>query len=86
MSRAITTDFRNHLSQTVTTLAFLMKITRQDGVEIRLTDHDVDIAYEGDVYSASQGGVPSASSIPTGLDLSNLNVAGAFLISGVSRA
>ena len=85
MSRAITTDFRNHLAQTVTTLAFLMKITRQDGMEIRLTDHDVDITYEGDVYSASQGGVPSASSTPTGLDLSNLNVSGAFLLSGISR-
>lgn len=63
-----------------------MKITRPDGTVLRITNHDRDIEYGGETYSCELGNVPSASSTPSNLELSNLNVAGIFRVNGVTRA
>ncbi len=44
--KTISDALSQHLSQEVTTLARLLKITRADGTVIYLTDHDKDIQYD----------------------------------------
>ncbi len=44
-----------HLEAEVTSLCSCWKITRTDGVQICLTDHDRDLTVEGTVYAASEG-------------------------------
>ena len=41
-----------HMAQEVTTLAYLLKITKRDGVVLGLTDHDRDLVVGGVTYQA----------------------------------
>lgn len=65
-----------HYAQDVTTLAHLWQITRVDGVVLRGTDHDQDILYAGDVYTAVAGFTPTAIQTTADLAVDNLDVDG----------
>jgi len=51
--RNLSTDFKNHLSGFVTTLSWLWKITRRDGMVLGFTDHDRPLDVDGVSYEAA---------------------------------
>lgn len=58
--KATSVALRAHLDETVTTLATLWRVTRQDDQEFFFTDHDVDIVFDGNTYAAATGYTRSA--------------------------
>ena len=62
----------------MTTLATCWRITRLDGRELFFTDHDRDLAFEGNVYKASAGYSRTAISNDASLGVDNLDVEGVF--------
>ncbi len=55
MPRTTTANMDAHLAQTVTTLATIWKIVRQDDVTLLFTDHDQDITFDSEVYESEDG-------------------------------
>lgn len=68
-----------HITQPFTRLAMIWQMTRTDGTVFRFTDHDRDIVYEGNTYSAASGF--SRSNIVSKHDMSpdNLELRGVVL-------
>ncbi len=64
------------LSQDLTTLAFVWRLERSDGVALGFTSHDRDLVIDGLSYSASPGMVPSAIERSDGFDADNVELAG----------
>lgn len=62
----------------VTTLAFLWRIARSDGVTLGFTTHDRDLEREGLRYRAAPGLLPSAIRLSAGLDPDDVELAGAL--------
>lgn len=54
------------------------KITRRDGVVLRLVDLDVDSSYAGETYSSSGGQERSAVQFTSGLSADNVDVNGVY--------
>lgn len=50
--RQVSSAFAEHLGSELTTLAELIKITREDGVVVAMTTHDADVVYDGVTYRA----------------------------------
>ena len=78
-----------HMSTGTTTLAYLISITRTDGVVIAVTDHDQDITYppvSGTIYKASLGMDASAILATANMSVDNLEVTGFLSVLGVSEA
>lgn len=84
--RTLSSNWTNHLSGQVTTLATLWKLTRKDGVILGFTNHTDDIIYGGVTYKASSGYTPSAISDSVGLKVDNLNVDGLLDSSAITEA
>jgi hypothetical protein len=76
--KSVSPALATHLAGTVTTLATCWRITRVDGQEFFFTDHDRDIAFEGDVYKASSGYSRTAITSDASLGVDNLDVEGVF--------
>lgn len=82
--KVISPTLQSHLNNSVTTLATLWKVKRQDGIILGFTDHDQDIKYDagdGDglvTYAAAVGFTPSAQETGSELGTDNLEVT-AFL-------
>lgn len=74
--KTISTELRNHLDLTVTTLATCWKITRRDGVEKFFTDHDRNITFDGDLYEAFGGYSRTAIQNDDSFSVDNLDVSG----------
>lgn len=74
--KSISTAMSAHLEGDVTSLATCWKLVRADGVVLRCTDHDADIAVEGQTYVASQGYDRSAVSSDSSLAVDNLDILG----------
>lgn len=75
MSRAIDNILREHLIETVTTLATCWRVTRTDGVVVGFTSHDSSIEAGGLVFKAS--GVSQTDTAATmGLDVDTTEVHG----------
>lgn len=74
--KTLSPELLEHRSQDVTTLTRCWKCTRVDGLIFGFTSLDEDIDFEGVIYSAATGMIPS--SIESSLDLSvpNLDVVG----------
>jgi uncharacterized phage protein (TIGR02218 family) len=53
--KSISNDLLNHLGEEVVTIATCLYLVRKDGVEIFSTEHDVDLAIDGDTYESSLG-------------------------------
>jgi|TARA_R100000501_G_scaffold4652_1_gene9985 uncharacterized phage protein (TIGR02218 family) len=73
------------LSAPVTSIAWLWRVVRADGVALGFTTHDRPLRIEGLDYLPAPGMVPSAVVETDGLDVEGLDVAG-FLSSEAIRA
>ena len=71
---------------TLTTLAFVWRITRRDGVTLGFTSHDCDLVIDGLTYRAAPGMVPSAIERHESLDPDNVELAGALTSNAISEA
>ncbi len=65
-----------HINGELTTLATLWHITRTDGVELFITDHDLDIVFAGDTYAAASGIARTAIESASDMSVDNLDVVG----------
>jgi uncharacterized phage protein (TIGR02218 family) len=68
----------NWIEGDLTTLAFLWRIERRDGVALGFTSHDADLVVDGLTYAASPGMLPSAIERSDGLDTDNVELTGAL--------
>jgi uncharacterized phage protein (TIGR02218 family) len=64
--------------QDLTTLAWLWRVERGDGVAVGFTSHDRDLWRAGFRYRAAPGMVPSAIERREGVEPDDLDVAGAL--------
>lgn len=74
MSKDISSSLSAHLAQELTTLAVCLKLVRTDGVEYFFTNHDAEIAFDGDIYDPSDGIVPSSLVSNAQLSVDNMEV------------
>jgi uncharacterized phage protein (TIGR02218 family) len=74
------------LGRGATTFARCWRVERRDGVVLGFTDHDGDIAFDGDVYRAETGMTASAAESALGLAAAGLDVVGALDDAGLSEA
>lgn len=74
--KVLTPQMRSHIRSEVSTLATCWRMTRRDGVEMFLTDHDEDLLFQGNTYLAMLGF--NRTAVETKLDLSvdNLELLG----------
>ncbi len=64
--------------QDLTTLAFIWRLERRDGVTLGFTSHDRDLARDGLTYRAAPGMLPSAIERNDTLTAANVSLAGAL--------
>jgi len=64
--------------QPLTTLAFLWRLERRDGVTLGFTSHDRDLLRDGLMYRATPGMVPSSVERNDQLDAANVSLSGAL--------
>lgn len=83
--KTIDANFTTHLAQTVTTLATIWRITREDGVQFFFTDHDQDLTISGNVYKASTGYNRSALTVNAQLSVDNLDIEGIYADAGINE-
>ncbi len=69
-------ELQNHLNGELTTLAYLVKLTRKDGIVKGFTTHDQDLTLDGVLYAADGSLTPSAIESRAGLAVANLEVTG----------
>lgn len=74
--KTLTAAMTSHINQDVTTLTTLFKVTRTDGVVIRVTAHDTDIEFGGETYSALSGVNRTAIQASGDMKVDNLDVVG----------
>jgi len=86
MSKTISAGLKTHLGQVTTTTAHCWKIVRSDAVEYYFTDHDQDIMFEGDVYSASVGFVAASLRSERSAAPDNIEVSAFYDDVGVTKA
>ena len=55
MSKTISANMATHLGLSSTTLAFCIKLTREDATVLGFTTHDLDLVFDGVTYEASTG-------------------------------
>lgn len=84
--RAIDAAFQAHLDGGATTLCRCWRVRRADGVCFGFTDHDDDLAFEGQAFRADSGMDASALKSATGLSVDNVSVIGALRDAGVTEA
>lgn len=75
-----------HIAGECLTLAQCWKVTRRDGTVLGFTNHDADIAYDGQVYLASTGFVPSAVESQASMAVDNMDIEGMLDSDAISEA
>jgi uncharacterized phage protein (TIGR02218 family) len=70
----------------LTTLAFLWRLERADGVALGFTSHDRDLVRGGLKYRSAPGMLPSAIERTDGLEASSLDLAGALTSDALTEA
>ena len=74
--KPVTTALQTHLAGELTTLAYLVKITRVDGTITGFTTFDRDLTLDGLLYQADGAFTPSAVQSSSGLASDNLEITG----------
>jgi len=74
--KPISSAFQSHLDGELTTLAYLVKITRADGVVKGFTTFDRALTISGVTYNADGAFTPSALQSTSGLATDNLEITG----------
>lgn len=85
MPKFLTPELAKHYQQPQTTLARCLRVERQDGKIIALTEHDVDLTIHGITYQSAIGYVPTAISMQSD-GINTVDVEGILNIAGVSKA
>lgn len=83
--RTVPFSLQTSLNQRLTFLARLWSIERLDGVWIRLTDHDEDITYGGNVYKSAQGFTASAVFSVSGIGTAGVNFGVILGVDGINE-
>ncbi|MFT6673955.1 MAG: putative phage protein (TIGR02218 family) [Sulfitobacter sp.] len=78
MNTAAKQALLDHAAAGLTTLCHAWRITRQDGVVLAFTDHDVDLTFDGVTFRADSGLGARAISQSTGLAVDNTEALGAL--------
>ena len=78
MVKTISAEMTTLINAEVLTLATCWKLTRTDGVELFITDHDADIVFAGDTYIAASGIARTAIESKADLSVDNLDIVGIF--------
>jgi uncharacterized phage protein (TIGR02218 family) len=74
--RQMTTALKAHIAQEVSSLTWLVKVTRYDGVVLGFTVHDQDLTVDGVLYEAESAIAPTNVENQAGAAPDNLNVDG----------
>ena len=69
----------------LTTLAFIWRIDRRDGITLGLTSHDRDLVIDGLIYRAAPGMIPSAIERQDSLDPGNVDLLGALTSDAITQ-
>jgi uncharacterized phage protein (TIGR02218 family) len=85
MSKTIDSDLQTHYNQEATTITRCVKIVREDGEEIGITDLDTDIVYNGLTYLSAAGYTPTAIQNTGSFSVNNVDVEGILAVAGVQR-
>lgn len=75
-----------HLTQEVATLAWLLKLTRRDGVIFAYTTFDRDLTIDGTTYLSADGFTLSALETQAGLAPDNLDILGTLSSAAITDA
>ncbi len=78
MVKTISAEMTTLINGEVLTLATCWKLSRTDGVELFITDHDADIVFAGDTYIAASGIARTAIESKADLSVDNLDIVGIF--------
>ena len=84
--KSISTALQAHLAGELTTLAYLVKITRLDGTIKGFTAHDQNIVIGGVTYLADGALTPSALQTSSGLNTDNMDVTGILCSADIADA
>ena len=88
--KSISTELRDHLDGTVTSLTSIWRLTRRDGEEFYFTDHDVDIVFDdGDgsaTYKSNVGYDRTSLVSRIGLSVDSMDVEGLLNSEAISQA
>jgi len=82
--RNVPADLQAHLDGYATTLCWLWKITRRDGLALGFTDHDQSLVIDGLSYQARSGLTPSEVERRLGFAIDNGAVQGALTSEAIS--
>ena len=69
----------------LTTLAFIWRIDRRDGITLGLTSHDRDLVIGGLTYRAAPGMIPSAIERQDGFDPDSIELSGALTSDAITQ-
>ena len=84
--KALPAPLAAHLTSGSTTMAYCWRVTRHDGTVLGFTEHDLDIAYAGTVFTAATGFSASQIEQSLGLSVDNMNATGALSSSAITEA
>jgi uncharacterized phage protein (TIGR02218 family) len=72
-------------TNSLTTLAFIWRIDRRDGITLGLTSHDRDLTIDGLIYRAAPGMIPSALERQDGFDPDSIELTGALTSDAITE-
>lgn len=84
--RDISVEMQARLDSGATTMCRCWLVERRDGVRFGFTDHDRDLAVEGEVYKAGSGLDASVLEASTGLSVDNGQAVGALTDVGLTES
>ncbi|HRK23560.1 MAG TPA: DUF2163 domain-containing protein [Beijerinckiaceae bacterium] len=84
--RAIPQPLASHLAGGATTLCRCWLLVRRDGTAFGFTDHDRDLTFDGQIYSATSGLAPSEVESQLGLAVSTGEIGGALTDARLTEA
>ncbi|KKM80420.1 hypothetical protein LCGC14_1340050 [marine sediment metagenome] len=76
MAKTISAEMTTMIGSEVMTLATCWHVTRTDGVERFVTDHDADVVFGGDTYEAASGLARTAIESKGDMSVDNLDIVG----------
>lgn len=79
-------ELHAHLESGTTTVCHCWLLTRRDGAALGFTDHDLDLAFEGQTFRADSGMGAKALSQSTGLSVDNTEAMGALSSDAITEA
>ena len=84
--KTLSDDPQAHLGSSATTMAYCWRVTRTDGTVLGFTEHDVDLRYAGQVYSAASGFTGSKLEQSLGLAVNNMEATGALSSDAITES